>query len=84
MKRIVVAILLLMLLTGCARVEKVKKPEAENVSRFVTVETTSRWKVVVDKYTHVMYAVSNGGYNSGTFTLLVDDDGKPLIYDGSN
>ena len=82
MKRIVIALIALMLLTGCAKVERIEKPEAENVSRFVTVETTTIWKVVVDKDTHVMYAVSLGGYNNGTFTLLVDAEGKPLIYKG--
>ena len=82
MKRIVIALIALMLLTGCTKVEKIEKPEAKSVSRFVTVETTSRWKVVVDKDTHVMYAVSYGHYNCGTFTLLVDAEGKPLIYKG--
>ncbi len=82
MKRIVVVILLLMLLTGCTKVEKIEKPKAENVSRFVTVESTATWTVVVDKYTHVMYSVSLGDYNRGTFTLLVDAEGNPLIYKG--
>jgi uncharacterized protein YceK len=82
MKRIVIALIALMLLTGCTKVEEIEKPEAENVSRFVTLETTSRWKVVVDKDTHVMYAVSLCTYNAGNFTLLVDADGKPLIYKG--
>jgi uncharacterized protein YxeA len=81
MKKIIIALLALMLLVGCTKVEEIEKPKAENVSRFVTVETTSTWKVVVDKDTHVMYAVSYGGYNAGTFTLLVDADGKPLIYE---
>jgi hypothetical protein len=81
MKKIVIALLALMLLTGCAKVEKIEKPEAKSVSRFVIVEETASWTVVVDKYTHVMYAVSNGGYNIGTFTLFVDADGKPLIYE---
>lgn len=84
MKRIVIALLTLMLLTGCTKVENVEKSEAKDVSRFVTVETTTLWKVVVDKDTHVMYAVSFGGHSSGTFTLLVDADGKPLIYKGEN
>lgn len=78
MKRIVIALLALILLTGCAKVEE--KPEAENVSRFAIVEKTAIWEVVVDKDTHVMYAVSLGGYNAGTFTLLVDAEGEPLIY----
>ena len=81
MKRIIVLIALL-LLVGCARVERAEPTKTGETSRFVTVETTIIWKVVVDKDTHVMYAVSLGGYNSGTFTLLVDADGKPLIYEG--
>lgn len=80
MKRIVIALLALILLTGCAKVEGIEKSEAENVSRFVIVEKTAIWEIVVDKDTHVMYAVSIGGYNSGTFTLLVDAEGEPLIY----
>ena len=37
---------------------------------------------MADKETGVMYAVSCGVYNNGTFTLLVDADGNPLIYKG--
>ena len=81
MKRIIVLIALL-LLVGCARVEISEPTKTGETSRFVTVETTTIWKVVVDKDTHVMYAVSRGDYNKGTFTLLVDADGKPLIYKG--
>ena len=83
MKRIVIALIALMLLVGCARAEIAEPTKTGETSRFITVETTtSSWKVVVDKETGVMYAVSWGGYNMGTFTLLVDADGKPLIYKG--
>ena len=82
MKRIVITLIALLLLVGCARVERVEPTKTDKTSRFVTVETTTIWKVVVDKDTHVMYAVSCGGNNCGTFTLLVDADGKPLIYEG--
>lgn len=34
--------------------------------------------VVYDKQTKVMYVVSP----TGTFTVMVDKDGKPLLYDG--
>jgi hypothetical protein len=34
------------------------------------------------KDTKVMYAVSIGSHNGGTFTLLVDADGKPMIHEG--
>lgn len=78
MKRIVGVILLLMLLTGCA------KDESVVMSRFMTLETSQHWQIVADRETGVMYVMSAGFYNWGTFTLLVDADGKPLIYDGSN
>ena len=82
MKRIVAIILLMMLMVGCAKVENAKAKEEKEVSRFVVIETTMQWEVVADKETGVMYAVSCGVYNNGTFTLLVDADGKPLIYKG--
>ena len=72
----------MMLMVGCAKVENAKAKEEKEVSRFVVIETTMQWEVVADKETGVMYAVSCGVYNNGTFTLLVDADGKPLIYKG--
>lgn len=47
---------------------------------FVEIERTDSWKVVYHKETKVMYAVSFGGYNSGNFTLLVNDDGSPMLW----
>lgn len=38
--------------------------------------------VLVDTRTGVQYWRSKGAYNGGTLTLLVDREGKPLIYDG--
>lgn len=84
MKRIAMVIFIMLLVEGCAKVEKAnsQKKKSDNISRFVAVEYESMWEVVADRETGVMYAVSNGGYNHGTFTLLVDADGKPLIYKG--
>lgn len=83
MKRITTVVLIvLILLVGCSKVEKSVEPQKGNTSRFVEVELTSMWRVVADKETGVMYAVSFGTYNLGTFTLLVDADGNPLIYKG--
>lgn len=81
-KAIILAIIACMMLSlcSCSRVEKVKKED--DASMFVKVETTRYWEVVYHKDTKVMYAVSNGTYNYGTFTLLVDADGKPMIYEG--
>ena len=74
-----------LLLSGCAKAEAKKaEPEPQNVSRFVVIEEAMIWDVVADRHTGVMYAVSRGGYNHGNFTLLVDAEGKPLIWKGEN
>ena len=38
------------------------------------------YDVVYHKGTKVMYVISRGQYNSGTFTLLVNPDGSPMLY----
>ena len=40
------------------------------------------WKVVYHKETKVMYAISDQQNNRGTFTLLVNADGTPMLYKG--
>lgn len=50
---------------------------------FVCIETTMNWKVVYHKETKVMYAVSFGSYNIGTFTPLYNADGTLQIYEES-
>jgi len=81
MKRIIAIALMALMLTGCAKTERVE--EAKKVSRFAIVEQTSIWEIVYDKETGVMYAVSWSSYNAGNFTLLVDAEGNPLIYEGA-
>jgi len=83
MKKLYVYIALLILavtLCGCAATATVQAPAAE--SRFVIVEKTGFWEVVYDKETLVMYAVSWGTYNYGTFTPLYDTNGSPLLWKG--
>lgn len=75
----------MLMTTGCVKVvEKAEsaKTEPVNASMFQEVENTGTWWVIADRETGVMYAVSRGMYNIGTFTLLVDAEGKPLIYKG--
>lgn len=81
MKRIIAIILILLMLAGCTRAESASK-DPVNVSRFMVVENCDPWRIVVDRETKVMYAVSIGQYNKGTFTLLVDADGNPLLWEG--
>lgn len=73
-------------LVGCSNVtvETTYDPDAEELipSMFVAVEDASIWEIVYHRETKVMYAVSCGSYNCGTFTLLVDENGDPLLYEG--
>ena len=83
MKRLIAIVLMAVMmlsLSGCRtkRTVEVAKGEA---SRMVTVEETMAYFIVYDKYTKVMYAVSGGPNNYGNFTLLVDADGSPLLYE---
>lgn len=73
-------VILAVTLCGCAATATAQNPAAE--SRFVIVEKTGHWEVVYDKETLVMYAVSWGTYNCGTFTPLYDTDGSPLLWKG--
>jgi len=78
---LIITALTILLATGCAKVENKTEQEPVNVSMFERVEYTNVWEIVADRETGVMYAVSRGMYNQGTFTVLVDADGKPLIWD---
>jgi Fe-S cluster assembly iron-binding protein IscA len=66
-------------LSACAT-KRTRETVKGETSRMVYVEETGDYCIVYDKYTKVMYAVSDGAYNQGTFTLLVDANGKPLLY----
>lgn len=43
---------------------------------------TSSFYIIYDNQTKVMYAVSDGHYNAGNLTMLVNADGTPKLYDG--
>ena len=75
------------LLTGCSSRKSVPidAESYDEESMFVICEPHSLnkcWDVVYHKDTKVMYAVSSGGYNSGNFTLLVNSDGSPMLWEG--
>lgn len=82
MKRLITIVLvavMLLSLSACAT-KRTRETVKGETSRMVYVEETSAYCIVYDKYTKVMYAVSNSGYNYGNFTLLVDANGNPLLY----
>lgn len=80
MKKIIalMIVVLVVTLTGCSEVED----KSSDISEFVIVEITNSWRVVYHKKTKVMYVVSDGTYNRGTFTLLVNADGTPMLWEG--
>ena len=78
----IIILLMAIMLPGCGAT--VDRETQSETSRFIELEITTRWLIVADKETGVMYSVSDGGYNSGTFTLLVDENGKPLVWGGES
>lgn len=75
---VAVSLITVLVLSGCDTVENEGSKDGE--SMFVKVEQTDAWFVVYNKYTRVMYAVSAGPYNHGSFVLLVNDDGTPMLW----
>lgn len=73
-----ISVLLVCLICGCSEVESTADPSKP--SMFIKVETAHTWVVVYHRETKVMYTVSNYGDGSGVFTLLVNADGTPLLY----
>lgn len=83
MKKIITYILLLLIVpfslvfTGCDN--NVKKIEE---SRFITVEEyNNKYYILVDKETKVCY-LKYMYVNQYGLTVLVDENGKPILYEG--
>ena len=85
MKKLLAAMFALVIaisVSACGANQPEKVDDADSSSRFVTIEYANTWYIVADKDTRVMYIVSDGVYNRGNFTLLVNADGTPLVYTG--
>lgn len=86
-KRILSAILVVVLMlsvTGCnySTLENEGETKEESApSMFVCVEQAATWKIVYHRDTKVMYAISYYGSGSGEFTLLVNADGTPMLWE---
>lgn len=84
-KKIIVCLVAVLLLCGCSgvnTVERENKDRETSKSMFVQIESANTWLVVYHRETKVMYVVSYGAYNCGSFTLLVNADGTPMLYEG--
>ena len=86
MKKIfcLIMIICILVFTGCddhITMNSVQERNKDNTSMFIIVETIGYYyDIVYHKDTKVMYAISNGTYNKGVFTLLVNPDGSPMLY----
>lgn len=88
MKKIICALIALVVLVAvlasCSEgtVVEVEGKDAQNTSMFIEVERTYNWRVVYHKDTKVMYVIGYSKDSKGTFTVMVDRYGFPLIWGG--
>lgn len=86
MKKIIFLVLIIiMLLTLCScgtKMSEIDDKQYENEvkrTRFIEIERYECGNIVVDSETNVEYWLSNGAYNAGTLTVLVDEHGNPKV-----
>lgn len=81
----IIVLVSIVMLAACNSIPQDKNALSHDDSMFVVCEATSASKpyyVVYQKDTKVMYVVSDGGDNRGNFTLLVNPDGTPMLWEG--
>ena len=75
---VVMIIVFCMLLIGCANTSV-----CANNDRFLFHSYNNGCCIIVDTQTKVMYLFINAGYEGG-LTVMVDTDGRPLLYGESD
>jgi len=84
-KALTIIILLALILSGCDEItiqDEAKKEQGSHNDYFIRISSEFEGSIVYDSRTGVQYWRSEGSYNSGTLTVLLDADRKPLIYKG--
>ena len=73
---------IVLMFAGCAstRAEAKEVDDTDDGNTFILVNTDYYCWIVYHKDTKVMYAVSRAPNNIGTYTLLVNADGTPMIW----
>ena len=78
-----VIISIVVMFAGCTstRAEAKEVDDVDDGNTFILVDADYYCWIVYHKDTKVMYAVSRSGYNAGTYTVLVNADGTPMIWE---
>lgn len=84
MKKVIVVVLLALCLCGCSPNPVEYENEKNTPSMFTVVENNYFWQIVYHNDTKVMYTVSCGSSNLGDFTLLVNPDGTPMLWEAAD
>ena len=84
MKKAICIVLIALMLTLCGCGAKKESETLNDKSMFVMVERGSNYIVVYHKDTKVMYVISYGMYNGGTFVVMLNADGTPQIWKGAD
>ena len=83
MKKKILAVLITVALSismiGCTESETTASKEYSN-SMFIPIEKNFNWHIVYHSQTKVMYIVTAEGFGGRNFTLMVDADGNPLLW----
>lgn len=77
---VLLAVMMTLGLTACGT-QPIENPTSLQ-AHFVKIASYSNYDIVYNAANRVMYTQSHGMYNCGTFTLLVNDDGSPMIWKG--
>ena len=78
-----VIISIIVMFAGCTstRAEAKEVDDVDDGNTFILVDADYYCWIVYHKDTKVMYAVSRAPNNIGTYTLLVNADGTPMIWE---
>lgn len=83
MKKIIAfSLFVLFFMLGCSQPANAERSN-KSASMFTEVESSTfeSWKIVYHNETKVMYAISTGSRNGGNFTVLVNPDGTPMLWE---
>ena len=79
---LVMAVVMSFGLVGCCDDSQPKMLDfRDESSPFIIVYSGDYYEIVYHKDTRVMYLMSDFDYNYGTFTVMLNADGSPMLYE---